>query len=499
MKNIVLAIFMAATAPAWALTVTVTQPGTVKSAVQAAGSDLQTVTELTVSGPVNAADLFTLGNEATSLTTLDLSATTIAAYDGETLQGSKVYAADLIPNGAFAGTKLQTVVLPATGSLTIGDMAFAQSALTALPAMTNVTTLGNAAFSGCTSLTAIDYPAGVTATGDYLFAGCTALKTVNTGAASAVAPHAFDSCTALTDVTGSENLQNVGTAAFYGCSALHNFNFGNQLASVGAYAFAESGIEGADLQHSSRLATVGDFAFANCPALASIHFAGNSAPALGQGVFFDDKALTSIQLPEGITALPAYSFKGTDKLALDTIPDGIAVVDEYALKDNATSYIALPTSLTRLGDGAMENMTNLETIRATRVTAVPELGKDVWRGVDQKNVRLDVRPGLQSDFSNADQWCEFALNVTTEDDGITADGIGQTRIRARFVGSDLLLDTPGANMTLVDVYDTAGTLVAQSSPAADYAVVSTASASTPFFIVVVTLDNGTSTTLKLKR
>lgn len=87
------ALALTGTLAAGAETVTVTKSGSLSEAV----TDI-TATELTVSGPVDAADLFWAADNMKSLKTLNLADATIEAYDGEMLKGRVTYPAGPSPS-----------------------------------------------------------------------------------------------------------------------------------------------------------------------------------------------------------------------------------------------------------------------------------------------------------------------------------------------------------------------------------------------------------------
>ena len=123
-------------------------PGSFASSV----TEPATVTDLRISGPVDASDLCFIGRTMTALTRLDLSAASIASYSGEAINGLGNYDANTIPTGAFAGTAISEITLPATPGLRIGDAAFAGSAIKELSIPSTVAFIGQGSFSGCKTL-----------------------------------------------------------------------------------------------------------------------------------------------------------------------------------------------------------------------------------------------------------------------------------------------------------------------------------------------------------
>ena len=85
----------------------------------------------------------------------------------------------------------------------IGNSAFSGcSSLTSVTIPNSVTTIGQAAFSDCSSLTSVNIPNSVTAIGYGTFSGCTNLQKVNIGnSVKAVGGYAFYNCTNVTQIS----------------------------------------------------------------------------------------------------------------------------------------------------------------------------------------------------------------------------------------------------------------------------------------------------------
>jgi hypothetical protein len=94
-------------------------------------------------------------------------------------------------------------------------------------------------------LTDITIPDGVTSIGDYAFSSCTSLTdiTIPNGVTS-IGDYAFSRCTSLTDITIPNSVTSIGNWAFWGCGNLTIY--GN----IGSYAQTyaeENGIPFADI------------------------------------------------------------------------------------------------------------------------------------------------------------------------------------------------------------------------------------------------------------
>ncbi|MEE1206728.1 MAG: leucine-rich repeat domain-containing protein [Muribaculaceae bacterium] len=492
-KSFLAAALCAAPLFAAAESVTVSQPGSLAQAV----TD-KNASSLSVEGSVNAADLYWVAAEMPQLSALDLSKAVIAPYSGKMLRGRTQYAAGTIPASAFLGSKLTSVVLPEADGTLLGESCFAGTDIESIAFPAGIKAVGFAAFAGCPKLKEVTVPAAEI--GAYAFAACPALAKADLAAASVVADGSFADCTALSEVLNTQNLTAIGAKAFAGCSALASFTFGKDLTSVGNAAFERTALTAADLTAASGLRRIGDWAFAHDAALTSVALPADAALKLGKGSFFDSNAITAISLPDGITALPDYVLKGVS--AADghaVLPAAVDSIGDYALKDNrAVAALTLPAALSHIGTGAMEGMTGLASIDATAPQAVPSLGSDVWKGVDQSKVNLKVYDYDEAAYRAAPQWQNFMFDIQTGvNDVVNPDDA--SAVQGRFIGTDLQVRSAGAEMASVSVFTVSGVLLVSVEPQADEITIDTAGFTGRVFLVSVVLADGSKCSIKLAR
>ncbi len=445
-------------------------------ALSSALSNPATVTDLTLSGTMNAEDFKFINEEMTSLQSLDLSAVEIVAYSGQMQSGRTVAAAATIPFGALAGSQIKTIKLPQTQFTAIGECAFAAS-----------------------GLTAIEFPTTAIDIADGAFAACPNLHTVSFNAATRIGTAAFKDCTQLKTVKGSDKVTVAGDYAFYGCTALSDFTFGSGITTIGTAAFQRSALAAADMSQCSSLTSVGAWAFANNSALATASF-HKSVAQLGEGLFFGCAALEKVTLPAKCYELPDYAFTNDSKLSNeDLLNTKISDIGRYALKGvSGMTKIVLPYTLNTIGDNAMEAMTSLKEIDASSIYEVPTLGDDVWRGVDQQQVTVGVNSSTIEDFKSTPQWQEF--NFVEQADAIDDITVStQSALKGCFIGTTLVVKAENINVKQLSLYNIAGALLATTPGGSETAQFETAAYSDVIYIVVATLSDNRNASLKIAR
>ena len=182
---------------------------------------------------------------------------------------------DYYNNPSPASQKKDSVkkVVIEDGVTSIGDSAFSYcSSLTNITIPDSVTSIGDSAFSGCWDLTSITIPDSVTTIGESAFYGCSSLTSITIpDGVTSIGYGAFSSCRSLTSITIPDSVTSIGNSSFSYCSSLTSITIPNSVTSIGAYAFS------------------------NCWYLTSITIP-DSVTSIGKSAFYKCSSLTTISL-----------------------------------------------------------------------------------------------------------------------------------------------------------------------------------------------------------
>jgi hypothetical protein len=166
-----------------------------------------------------------------------------------------------------------------------------------IPAMIDgspVTTIGDRAFSGCTSLRSISIPSSVTAIGDWAFASCSSLRSISIpSSVTAIGEGAFAGCSSLSSISIPSGVTAIGEGAFDGCSSLSSISI------------------------PSGVTAIGDGAFVSCSSLTSISIP-SGVTAIGDRAFWGCSSLTSISIPSSVTTIGYAVFDGCSGLSAES-------------------------------------------------------------------------------------------------------------------------------------------------------------------------------------
>ena len=241
--------------------------------------------------------------------------------------------------GAFAAYTIPNSVT------SIGDVAF--SFCTSLASVTipdSVTSIGRHAFQYCTSLTSVTIPNGVTSIGDSAFSYCASLTSVTIpDSVTSIGWSAFAGCTSLTSVTIPDSVTSIGSLAFSGCTSLTSVTVPDSVTSIGDAAFASctslTGIwvaEGSSHYASDAsgvLFNKDKTTLVQCPGAFSGSYAiPDSVTSIGHCAFEDCASLTSVTIPDSVTSIGDFTFSYCESLTSVTIPDSVTSIGHYAFE-----------------------------------------------------------------------------------------------------------------------------------------------------------------------
>ena len=185
----------------------------------------------------------------------------------------KDYNSDDNPSPASQKKDSVKKVVIEDGVTSIGDSAFSYcSSLTNITIPDSVTSIGDSAFSGCWDLTSITIPDSVTTIGESAFYGCSSLTSITIpDGVTSIGYGAFSSCRSLTSITIPDSVTSIGNSSFSYCISLTSITIPNSVTSIGAYAFS------------------------NCWYLTSITIP-DSVTSIGKSAFYKCSSLTTISL-----------------------------------------------------------------------------------------------------------------------------------------------------------------------------------------------------------
>lgn len=320
------------------------------------------------------------------------------------------YANKLYINGAL----LTELVIP-EGVTSIGFAAFnGCSAITSITLPSTLTTIDTAAFKGCSSLTKITLPESVSSISTLAFANCGALAEINIpGTITELAPYVFSGCKSLITITIPASITSISDTAFIGCQRLAEVVVAEENATYLSFCgivylkadktiyFIPHSVAG-EVVLLDGITEIKAGAFLNYPLIDALVIP-TSVTKIGEAAFAGCTTLKSITLPfigQSLDSTENNSFGyvfGTVPATLKTVTilAGTKIADG-AFKDcESIATVNLPEGITTIGKEAFANCAGLSIL--TLPKSVTSVGDDAF--LECKKLRTVYYGGTADDFA----------------------------------------------------------------------------------------------------
>lgn len=298
-------------------------------------SEKATTTHLNITGVIDARDFKTMRDHMNSLSNLDISKLTIAAYSGtEGTYSSETtnYPANEIPAWAFHYSDN-------TGKLSLTHVFLPES----------ITVIGESAFDGCANMNIGDLPTSI----------------INIKYA------AFYNCPSIINLTVPESVITIEEQAFAACgfpvivngnnqnySSINGVLFNKNLTELLYFPVAISG----SYSVPSTVKTIGNFAFYWCNKLTSITIPSTTTH-IGYYAFRGCTSLIDVNLPSLLDHIGNSAFSGCTSLTIINLPTSLNFISNYAFYGcSSLNTVNLPSSLNNIGNSTFSGCVNLTAI-----------------------------------------------------------------------------------------------------------------------------------------
>ena len=131
---------------------------------------------------------------------------------------------------------------------------------------------------------------------------------------------------------------------------------------IGSYAFQNSAVTSVSMPEG--IISIDYNAFKGCQNLESVTLP-ESLTTLGSYAFYSCKLLKTIKIPSGVTAIPSSCFYECSSLESVTIPEGVTTIGECAFQSCNLNALTLPESLEKIGDYAFADNYSLKSVNIT--------------------------------------------------------------------------------------------------------------------------------------
>ena len=310
-----------------------------------------------------------------------------------------------VGDGAFAGCSALSSISVASGNTYFrvsggclieksSKRVIAASSGSTIPSGSDVETIGDFAFFGCTGFHGSTVPSNITAIGSYAFASCTGITNFNIPAGvTSLGSKAFSDCTGLTAlkvssgnpvyfsesncvihretktvvagcatsvIPSGDDVTALGAGAFYGCPGLEHIVVPDNIVKIGNEAFQYcTGLVTAFI--GKNVTSIGTGVFAFCDSLENIYVddlnsayrdENNCLIKKSGGVIVSGCKASVIPETQTLTALSDYAFYGCNGISGITVPSNIKTIGKSAFSECDALQSVTMLGVENVGDKA---------------------------------------------------------------------------------------------------------------------------------------------------
>ena len=254
-------------------------------------------------------------------------------------------------------------------------------------------------FASCTNLTSITIPYSVTSIGTAAFSGCSNLISVIWEAKNC---NRYNFGNQVTSFAFGKDVEVIPSSLCSGMNQLLSITIPDNVKSIGDYAFKDcSGLTSVTIGNGIK--SIGYEAFGNCTALSAVYIDDLAAWCK---IAFNQGVLTTSPL------FYAHKLYLNGELITDLIiPNDVDSIGFLAFY-NCTSLtsVTIPNSVTSIGKDAFKNCTGLTSVTCWAITP-PQIGRFGFNGNIKTVAPLYVPNRSVNAYKEADQWKDFTTII----------------------------------------------------------------------------------------
>lgn len=215
-------------------------------------------------------------------------------------------------------------------------------------------------------------------------------STINSWPVTKIGEAAFQDNTTITSVTIPDSVTEIGANAFAGCTNLTSVTYGGDWSNLTIQS-GNPAVEDAAKDAANEQLFDFDFILNNTAVIVTRYkgtaadvtipsrYKGKPVTMIDHVAFHNSSVVTSVTIPDSVTAIPDYAFGYCSQLTNISIPNSVTFIG-FSAFNSCTSLksITLPSSLSTIQSYAFYNCENLKTIRIpVSVTSIGNYAFDV--------------------------------------------------------------------------------------------------------------------------
>lgn len=293
-----------------------------------------------------------------------------------------------------------------------------------------VTSIDEEAFKDALNIQSVEMADSIVNIGPYAFNGCKNLETIKLSSNLTILHHGlFASCTSLKEINIPASVWQIEQPVFADCPALSKITVDPENKKY------YSKIDGEEQN-----CVLTPYMSSGVELVCGINTIPQQVTIVGKHSFFNNRKLTTIEIPENVEYIRESSFQGCDELgsvifkngskieriqknafadclklryvsyddSANSFPDGLKYIEENAFSNTGLMLIELNEGLEGIEDMAFSYCSNL--ISAKIPASLTELGNGVFSGCNELSLSVDTENSKYTSQDEMDNECNCIMN-----------------------------------------------------------------------------------------
>ncbi len=202
----------------------------------------------------------------------------------------------------------------------------------------------------------------------------------------------------ITEVVIEEGVSHIGDSSFRGCTKIENIIIPKSLKSAGQYAFYNSKIKNVKIEDLTAWCTTDfyyeDYWYDGDQEMLEGGVCYANPLTYAENLILDDKIVTDVKLPEGVTETGNGIFCGYKKLSTLILPESLVVIGNAAFEDcTSLTKVSMQNNVTKILENAFSGCKSLKDLQLSGNLKIVGMRafmnckalKNVWFGGDSKS------------------------------------------------------------------------------------------------------------------
>lgn len=217
---------------------------------------------------------------------------------------------------------------------------------------------------------------------------------------------------AIKKIEIGNDVTSIGSYAFAFCFSLSSITIPNSVTSIESSAFRNC-YSLSSIAIPDSATTIWGSAFINCYSLSSIAIPNSVTSSIASSAFYSCYSLPSVAIPDGVTSIASSAFYNCHSLPSVVIPDGVTSIGTSAFGYcYSLSSVVIPDSVTSIGGYAFRNCSSVKEYHFLQTTP-PTLSSTTFNDIPADCIIYVPAASLNA-YKTATNWSTYADKMQGE-------------------------------------------------------------------------------------